>query len=90
MNRTKLTAALKSNLDATRALAQFLNDSEPPILDYDTAMSIPVRCPQISRAIAAAWEDSSGACDYVSDALGEIEADYEIFTERGWNALLDE
>lgn len=90
MNRSKLTSALKSNLDGTRALAQILSDTEPPILDYDTAMSIPVRCTDISRDVAAAWQSTDGQSDLVSDALGEIESEHEAFTERVWAALLAE
>ena len=87
MNRSKLTAALKSNLDGTRTLAQLLMDTEPPILDYNAAMDIPVRYGDISQRVAQAWQ-SSQASDYVSDALGEMEADWQKFTDRVWAALL--
>ena len=85
MNAKKLTSALKSNQDGTRALAQILYDAEPPILDYDTAMAIPVRCPQISKAIQKAWDAER---DEIGDALAEIENDAPKFVERVWDALI--
>ena len=85
MNATKLTSALKSNLDATRLLAQTLYDSDPPILDYDTAMSIPVRCPAISKAIRDSWDDRS---DEIDQALAAVEESEPDFVERVWTALL--
>ena len=87
MNAKALTSALKSNPDATRTLTQFLYDAEPPILDYNMAMGIPVRCPAISKAIQKAWDAGR---DEVGDALAEVENDAPKFVNRVWDALLDD
>ena len=87
MNAAKLTSALKSNLDATRLVAQILNDCDPPILDYDTAMSLPVRCADISKAIREAWETRS---DEIDQAIAAVDEQAPAFVDRMWAALMDD
>lgn len=85
MNTKKLNSALRGDLDATRLLAQFLYDADPPLLDYEQAMDIPVRHADIGKAIATGWDGPRS--DEIGQALAEIEEQHPRFVERVWAAL---